>query len=52
MNFGNLNNHDPKEKRKLLAHSSEIKRLSRKVAEKGFTLIPVKVLSEKRESQD
>lgn len=45
--FGNLNNHDPERERKLLAHSSEIKRLSRKVAEKGFTLIPVKVYLKK-----
>lgn len=41
--FGNINNHDPDRNRKLLAHKQEIKRLSRKVDEKGITLIPLKV---------
>ena len=41
--FGNINNHDPDRRRRLLAHRQEIKRLSRKVDEKGFTLIPMKV---------
>jgi SsrA-binding protein len=40
--FGNLNNHDPLRKRKLLVHKQEIKRLKRKVDEKGLTLIPLK----------
>jgi len=35
--------HDPDRKRKLLAHAQEIKRLKRKIDEKGFTLIPTKV---------
>lgn len=34
---------DPKRKRKLLLHRSEIKRLMGKVAEKGLTLIPLRV---------
>jgi SsrA-binding protein len=34
---------DPKRKRKLLLHKSEIKRLMGKVAEKGLTLIPLRV---------
>ena len=40
--FGNIHNHDPDRKRKLLAHSQEIKRLRRKVDEKGLTLVPLK----------
>jgi SsrA-binding protein len=34
---------DPKRKRKLLLHRSEIRRLTGKVAEKGLTLVPVRV---------
>jgi SsrA-binding protein len=37
-------NHDPKRERKLLLHRREIKRLIGKIKEKGFTLIPTKVL--------
>ncbi len=40
--FGNLFNHDPDRIRKLLVHKSEIKKLRRKVEQKGFTLIPLK----------
>jgi SsrA-binding protein len=39
--FGNIHNHDPDRDRKLLAHKQEIKRLKRKVDEKGYTLIPL-----------
>jgi SsrA-binding protein len=34
---------DPRRKRKLLLHKSEIRRLTGKVAEKGLTLIPLRV---------
>jgi SsrA-binding protein len=34
---------DPKRKRKLLLHKSEIRRLTGKVAEKGLTLVPLRV---------
>ncbi|WP_320129251.1 SsrA-binding protein SmpB [uncultured Sphaerochaeta sp.] len=40
---GNINNHNPERNRRLLAHKDEIKRLKRKVDEKGFTLIPTSV---------
>lgn len=40
--FGNLFNHDPDRNRILLAHKHEIKKLRRKVDEKGCTLIPLK----------
>jgi len=36
-------NHDPERPRKLLLHKMEIKRLSSKVREKGFTLLPLKI---------
>lgn len=41
--FGNIYNHEPDRKRRLLAHKQEIKRLSRKIDEKGITLVPLKV---------
>jgi SsrA-binding protein len=40
--FGNIHNHAPDRVRKLLAHRQEIKKLERKVQEKGCTLIPLK----------
>jgi SsrA-binding protein len=44
---GNINNHDPKRTRKLLMHRQEIRRLMGKVAEKGLTLIPLRVYFKK-----
>jgi SsrA-binding protein len=38
--FGNVNNHEPERNRRLLLHKQEIKRLRRRVDEKGFSLIP------------
>ena len=35
-------NHDPERKKRLLAHKEEIRKLQRKVEEKGFTLVPLK----------
>ncbi len=40
---GNINNHEPNRSRRLLAHKGEIKRLKRKVDEKGFTLVPTSI---------
>jgi SsrA-binding protein len=34
-------NHDPDRKKRLLLHRDEIKRLTRKVDERGYTLIPL-----------
>lgn len=39
--FSSVFNHDPDRPKKLLLHREEIKRLTRKVEEKGFTLIPL-----------
>lgn len=40
---GNINNHAVQRPRRLLAHKQEIKRLQRRVDERGFTLIPTEV---------
>ncbi len=39
--FSSIFNHDPERPRKLLAHAQELKRLLRRVNEKGYTLIPL-----------
>ena len=39
--YSSVFNHDPDRKKKLLLHRDEIKRLRRKVEEKGFTLVPL-----------
>ena len=39
--MGTYNNHEPKRDRKLLLNKRELKKLSTKVKEKGFTIIPV-----------
>ena len=45
--FGNLNNHEPKRKRKILLHRREIAKLTGKVKEKGLSLIPLKIYFKK-----
>lgn len=40
---GNIFNKDPLRVRKLLLHRYEIRKLSAKIAEKGYTLVPLKV---------
>ena len=39
--FSSIFNHDPDRKKRLLLHRDEIKRINRKVEEKGYTLIPL-----------
>jgi SsrA-binding protein len=39
--FSSVFNHDPDRKKKLLLHRAEIKRIARRVDEKGYTLIPL-----------
>ena len=41
--MGNFFNHDPLRDRKLLLHKQELKRLTGKLNEKGFTLIPLRM---------
>lgn len=40
---GNIMNHDPVRTRKLLLHSREIMKLQAKTAQKGYSLIPLKI---------
>lgn len=40
---GNIHNHDPERPRKLLMHKREITRITAKVQEKGFALVPLRV---------
>ena len=39
--FSSIFNHDPDRPKKLLLHKEEIKKINRKVEEKGYTLIPL-----------
>ncbi len=41
--FGNIFNHDEKRNRDLLAHKSEIRKLSQKVKLDGLTIVPLQV---------
>ena len=41
--FGNRFNHEPKSRRKLLAHAKEIRDLKLKTEAKGLTLVPLKI---------
>lgn len=40
---GNINNHDPFRKRKLLLNKNEIRKLIGAIVEKGFTLVPIRM---------
>ncbi len=40
----NIFNHDPLRERRLLLHKREIRKLGQKIKERGFTLVPTKVL--------
>jgi SsrA-binding protein len=41
--FSSVFNHDPDRPKKLLLHAREIKRIDRRVREKGYTLIPLSI---------
>ncbi len=41
--YAYYDNHDPLRTRKLLLHKRELKKLTVKVAERGFTIVPLKV---------
>ena len=43
MSKGNINNHDPRRKRKLLLQRKQIRKLIGRMKEKGLTLIPLSV---------
>ena len=46
--MGTYNNHEPKRDRKLLLNKRELKKMSTKVKEKGFTIIPVSLFINNR----
>jgi len=41
--YGNINNHDPLRKRKLLFNKKELKKIRAQLEEKGLTLVPTKI---------
>ncbi|MBM4354753.1 MAG: SsrA-binding protein SmpB [Deltaproteobacteria bacterium] len=41
--FANLLNHDPLRRRKLLLHAEEIRRIVRRITEKGYTAIAISI---------
>ena len=45
---GNVHNHDPNRRRKLLLHKREIAKITPKLTLKGLTLVPVKVYFNER----
>jgi len=44
---GSYNNHDPRRERKLLLNKREIRELEKATAQKGFTLVPLKLYFKK-----
>lgn len=40
---GNVNNHDPVRSRKLLLHRRELGKLDKAIAQKGYTIVPLKL---------
>ncbi len=45
---GNINNHETRRERKLLLKKTELKKLERRVTEKGLTIVPYKVFFSER----
>jgi SsrA-binding protein len=41
--LGNIHNHEPKRTRKLLLKKAELKKILKRVTEKGFTVVPYKI---------
>jgi len=41
--FSSVFNHDPARQKKLLLHAQEVKRIDRRVRERGYTLVPLAV---------
>lgn len=46
--LGTYNNHDPRRPRKLLLTKNELNKLEKKVKEKGFTIVPVRLYFSER----
>jgi len=45
---GNIHNHEPRRDRKLLLRRTELKKLERRVTEKGLTVVPYKIFFSER----
>jgi len=41
--YGNMNNHETRRDRRLLLKKSELKKIEKKITEKGMTLVPYKI---------
>jgi SsrA-binding protein len=46
--FGNIQNHEPLRDRKLLLQKKEIRKISNKLKEKGFTLVPLRIFTNEK----
>ncbi len=46
--FGNVHNHEPERERKLLLKRSELKKILRKVKERGQTIVPTRIYINER----
>ncbi|MBN3038223.1 MAG: SsrA-binding protein SmpB [Candidatus Omnitrophica bacterium] len=46
--FGNIANVEPKRKRALLLHKSQVRKLLGKISQRGFTLVPLKIYFNER----
>lgn len=46
--FGTYNNHEPRRDRKLLLHRRELKKLLKRVKEKGYTIVPFRLYLSER----
>ena len=46
--FGNLNNHETRRDRKLLLKKTELKKIERRVTEKGMSVVPYKIYFSER----
>jgi len=47
-NYGNVNNHETRRDRRLLLRKSELKKIDRRITEKGMTLVPYKIYFSER----
>lgn len=45
---GNINNHETRRDRKLLLKKPELKKIQKKISEKGFTIVPYKIFFSER----
>lgn len=46
--FGNINNHEPLRRRKLLLHKRELSKLQHKLKDKGLTIVPIRIFQSDR----